>query len=102
LTEATGDKWPAAIERFLECALHRHREHRFASVGDALEAWRSLAPKGHALAAPQPIEESSFIAAPPDPPTVADEGVNQDEQPTWVGNTSAMIGFPGGPKNSDS
>src|SRR5690242_19682463 len=43
LTQATGDRWPAAIERFLECALHRHREHRFASASDALEAWRSLA-----------------------------------------------------------
>ncbi len=102
LTEATGDKWPAAIERFLECALNRLREHRFVSASDALEAWRSLAPKGHALAAPQPVEQSSFVAAPLDPPTVADEVVNQDEQPTWVGNTSAILGFPGGPKNSDS
>lgn len=104
LTEATGDKWPAAIERFLECALHRHREHRFASANDALEAWRSLAPKGHALvvAPQQPVEQSSFVAAPVDPPTVADEVVNQDEQPTWAGHTSAMLGFPGGRKNSDS
>jgi eukaryotic-like serine/threonine-protein kinase len=96
LTEATGDKWPAAIERFLECALHRHREHRFASASDALEAWRSLAPKGRTLAAPQPVDQSSYVPAPPDPPTVSDEASNQDEQATWVGNTSAMIGAPDG------
>jgi len=102
LTEATGDKWPAAIERFLECALHRQREHRFESASFALEAWRSLAPKGHTLVAPQPDEPSSFVAAPVDPPTVADDVVSQDDQPTWAGNTSAMIGFPGISRKSDT
>lgn len=99
LTEATGDKWPAAIERFLECALHRHREHRFASASDALEAWRSLAPKGRKVPAPQALEPSSFVAAPLDPPTVTEDEVNQDEQPTWAGNAPGIFGGPGGFKN---
>jgi len=100
LTEATGDKWPAAIERFLECALNRQRDLRFASARDALEAWRSLAPKGRTLSAPAAVEQSSFVAAPPDPPTVADEPGNQDDQPTWAGN-SDMFNPRGGSTNSN-
>jgi eukaryotic-like serine/threonine-protein kinase len=44
LTEATGERWPAGIERFLERALERKREHRFATAAEALAAWRSIQP----------------------------------------------------------
>ena len=42
LAEATGEKWPAGIERFLERALSRDREGRFGSASEALTAWRQL------------------------------------------------------------
>ena len=42
LAEATGEQWPAGIERFLERALARNREDRFASAAEALDGWRSI------------------------------------------------------------
>jgi len=87
LAEATGDRWPSGIERFLERALDRNRESRFGSASEALEAWRKLAPGGRAIAAPPPPEQSSLDVSLPDPPTVADDhddSVNQDDLPTWV------------------
>jgi serine/threonine-protein kinase len=44
LAEATGERWPAGIERFLERALSRKRERRFPSALEALEAWRAIQP----------------------------------------------------------
>jgi serine/threonine-protein kinase len=44
LAEATGERWPTGIERFLERALDRKRERRFASASEALTAWRSIQP----------------------------------------------------------
>jgi len=95
LTQATGDRWPAGIERFLERALDRMKENRFPTAREALDAWHTLAPGGRVLAAPAPPEVSSLIVAPPDPPTLADEleeveEVNQDDQPTWVDHPPTM------------
>ncbi|WP_438038096.1 protein kinase domain-containing protein [Sorangium sp. So ce128] len=44
LAEATGEKWPVGIERFLERALDRRREGRFGSAADALSSWRAIQP----------------------------------------------------------
>ncbi|MDC0677638.1 serine/threonine-protein kinase [Sorangium atrum] len=44
LAEATGEKWPVGIERFLERALDRRREGRFGSAGEALSSWRAIQP----------------------------------------------------------
>src|SRR6185369_2149539 len=44
LAEATGERWPAGIERFLERALERKKEKRFATAVDALTSWRSIQP----------------------------------------------------------
>ena len=44
LAEATGEHWPAGIERFLERALERKKERRFATALEALTAWRSIQP----------------------------------------------------------
>ncbi|WP_437670297.1 serine/threonine-protein kinase [Sorangium sp. So ce131] len=44
LAEATGEKWPVGIERFLERALDRRRERRFASAEEALTSWRAIQP----------------------------------------------------------
>jgi len=44
LEEATGEKWPAGVERFLEKALERKRERRFKSASEALAAWRAIQP----------------------------------------------------------
>ncbi|MCC6552852.1 MAG: serine/threonine protein kinase [Polyangiaceae bacterium] len=45
LAEATGEKWPTGIERFLERALDRKRERRFASAAEALTSWRAIQPE---------------------------------------------------------
>ena len=44
LHEATGDHWPAGLERFLERALDRKKERRFGTALEALTAWRSIQP----------------------------------------------------------
>jgi eukaryotic-like serine/threonine-protein kinase len=44
LHEATGDHWPAGLERFLERALERKKERRFGTALEALTAWRSIQP----------------------------------------------------------
>jgi eukaryotic-like serine/threonine-protein kinase len=44
LAEATGEKWPTGIERFLERALDRKRERRFSTASEALESWRAIQP----------------------------------------------------------
>jgi serine/threonine-protein kinase len=44
LEEATGEKWPAGVERFLEKALAKAREGRFATAEEALQAWRAAQP----------------------------------------------------------
>ncbi len=44
LHEATGDHWPAGLERFLERALERKKERRFGTAQEALTAWRSIQP----------------------------------------------------------
>jgi serine/threonine-protein kinase len=45
LAQATGEKWPTGVERFLERALDRKRERRFASAGEALTHWRAIQPE---------------------------------------------------------
>lgn len=52
LAEATGEQWPAGIERFLERALERRREARFGTAAEALAAWRSVQPARVAIEAP--------------------------------------------------
>src|SRR5262249_27515203 len=44
LAQATGEEWPAGIERFLERALSTKRERRFTSASEALTAWRAIQP----------------------------------------------------------
>ncbi|MGK3987066.1 protein kinase [Sorangium sp. So ce136] len=44
LAEATGEKWPVGIERFLERALDRRRERRFSTAEEALTSWRAIQP----------------------------------------------------------
>jgi serine/threonine-protein kinase len=45
LAEATGERWPSGVERFLERTLSRDREARFASAEEALAAWRAIQPE---------------------------------------------------------
>lgn len=79
LAEVTGEKWPAGIERFLERALDRRREQRFASAEEALEAWRSIQPanltRATRVQAKSKLDELSAIAAAqrPEAPTIVDE-----------------------------
>lgn len=42
LEQATGERWPAGIERFLTRTLARKREDRYSSVAEAQADWRSV------------------------------------------------------------
>ena len=64
LAEATGEKWPAGVERFLEKALARHREKRFETAAEALEAWRAIQP-GNITKVKLPPSQSSRRSPPP-------------------------------------
>lgn len=44
LSEVTGERWPAGLERFLATALQQDPEHRFRSAVEALESWREVQP----------------------------------------------------------
>ncbi|HTJ84705.1 MAG TPA: serine/threonine-protein kinase, partial [Polyangiaceae bacterium] len=80
LEEATGEKWPAGVERFLERALDRRREKRFSSAVEAREAWRAIQPanisrvlsdsQGKARAPKMPPTQPPSTRTPP-PPSVA-------------------------------
>jgi serine/threonine-protein kinase len=64
LAEATGEKWPAGVERFLEKALARHREKRFETASEALQAWRAIQP-GNITRVKLPPSHSSRRSPPP-------------------------------------
>jgi serine/threonine-protein kinase len=66
LAEATGEHWPAGVERFLERALDRRRELRFATAAEALEVWRSIQPS--AIAYVPPERAPSAMPEPPAAP----------------------------------
>ena len=73
LAEATGEHWPGGVERFLERALDRRREHRFATASEALDVWRSIQPSAIAYVPPErapsalPEDPPAAYAAPPAP-----------------------------------
>ncbi|APR76616.1 Serine/threonine protein kinase [Minicystis rosea] len=75
LAEATGEQWPAGVERFLERALERRREQRFASAAEALAAWRQVQPGRVKVPAiptepPEPLAPVAIPAPPPPPARV--------------------------------
>jgi serine/threonine-protein kinase len=67
LAEATGEQWPAGIERFLERALARNREDRFATAAEALEGWRSIHRASRPLVSAEIPKPPVPRAAPPGP-----------------------------------
>ncbi|WP_437522102.1 serine/threonine-protein kinase [Sorangium sp. So ce726] len=76
LAEATGEKWPVGIERFLERALDRRREGRFGSAAEALSSWRAIQPANITRAARR-TQRSRYPSELPDAflednPTVVD------------------------------
>ena len=74
LAEATGEKWPAGVERFLERALARRREDRFNNAAEALTSWRAIQPENitRARRTSQRARTTEPPAAPEDPATVVD------------------------------
>ncbi len=68
LAEATGERWPSGIERFLERALGRDREKRFASANEALDEWRAIQPDSITRSIPR-----ERLSIPVDAPTGAIE-----------------------------
>ncbi|MEZ4311989.1 MAG: serine/threonine-protein kinase [Polyangiaceae bacterium] len=73
LAEATGEKWPAGVERFLERALAQRREDRFATASEALTSWRAIQPE-NITRARRTSQRARITDAPPpeDPATVVD------------------------------
>ena len=72
LAEATGEQWPAGVERFLERALERRKELRFGSATEALAFWRSIQPSAVVVTTPtvvdtEPGTRPSPGTAPPAP-----------------------------------
>jgi serine/threonine-protein kinase len=82
LAEATGEKWPAGLERFLERALDRKRERRFGSAAEALTAWRSIQPE-NITRARRTGRRQAVVSEPP-PPMNEDERTLVDEPPTMT------------------
>jgi serine/threonine-protein kinase len=99
LEEATGEKWPSGVERFLERALDRRREKRYSTAVEALAAWRAIQPSNITRAKLPPTQpplkhapaqsagNMSFSATgasfPEDMPTEVD-----DSPPTMTGDES--------------
>ncbi len=42
LGQVTGQQWPSSVENFIRRALARHREERFATAQETLDAWRDI------------------------------------------------------------
>jgi serine/threonine-protein kinase len=74
LAEATGEKWPAGVERFLERALARRREDRFNNAAEALTSWRAIQPENITRARRTSARARGTEPPPPqdDPATVVD------------------------------
>jgi serine/threonine-protein kinase len=92
LAEATGEKWPAGIERFLERALERKRERRFSTASEALTAWRAIQPANITRARRTSLRSRS--QPPSDPGALApeDHPTEIDEPPTESGEATFLTG----------
>jgi len=97
LAEVTGERWPAGVERFLERALSRPREERFASASEALAAWRSIQP-AVALAA-KPGHDGGSAPKPPlkAPPSNRAPSVPKPPPSRPAKPTSGLIAAPAKP-----
>ncbi len=84
LAEATGERWPAGIERFLERALERKKEKRFTSAGEALTAWRSIQPANINRARRSRPKNISEPASDSPPPMQEDNPTDVDGPPTMT------------------
>jgi len=78
LSDVTEEKWPSGVERFLERALDRRREHRFATAQEALEEWRVIQPVNVTRAtrsqARSALDDMGSVASfPPDQATIVDD-----------------------------
>ncbi|AUX45274.1 uncharacterized protein SOCE26_067550 [Sorangium cellulosum] len=106
LAEATGEKWPVGIERFLERALDRRRERRFASAEEALTSWRAIQPANITRArrsqrgrAPVPSEiPEAFLEDNPTvvdgPPTMTENGGFADTGPSAPPSKTGVTPMP--------
>jgi serine/threonine protein kinase len=92
LEEATGEKWPGGVERFLERALARVRENRFSGALEALEAWRAIQPNHLTRHIPPPRTSSGSFNPMPAPmssrspsiPPIQDDATEVDNPPTMT------------------
>lgn len=87
LEEATGEKWPSGVERFLEKALARQRERRFSTAEEALDAWRSIQPSNITKVKLPPSRPPSRREGPQHGPSLSFSGSVagfQEDMPTEV------------------
>ncbi len=77
LEAATGEKWPAIVERFLAKALSKAPENRFASAEEALSEWQQVLARGISMTRSprQPVD--SVPPAMNEAPTLADTQVEE-------------------------
>ncbi|WP_437730741.1 protein kinase domain-containing protein [Sorangium sp. So ce1335] len=113
LAEATGEKWPVGIERFLERALDRRRERRFSSAAEALTSWRAIQPANITRAVrrsqrsrlPSELPEA-FLEDNPTvvdgPPTMTENGGFSDAAPSVPPPPSRTSGAPPPPPSRTS
>jgi len=97
LSEVTGDKWPAGLERFLAKALQRDPDRRYASAREALAEWRQVQPVAISRRSAPPVPQAP---APPayDHATATEVDPTMTEvasSPGWTFNTLADTGDQG-------
>jgi eukaryotic-like serine/threonine-protein kinase len=95
LAEATGEKWPSGIERFLERALERKRERRFGTAAEALTAWRAIQP-ANITRARRTAQRTRTPTEPPPMPIIEDHPTEVDGPPTVTHHESTWLGGPPG------
>lgn len=84
LAAVTGEKWPTGIERFLERALDRRRERRFATAAEALTSWRAIQPENITRSRRTSQKGRQAPVEAPSPPPVDDEATIVDGPPTMT------------------
>jgi serine/threonine protein kinase len=90
LSEVTGDRWPAGLERFLHCVLQRDPEQRYETAAQALNVWREIMPSAVMRRSPPPARGQGPVGYSTDtsldePPTMTEVGASPwDGAPTAI------------------
>jgi serine/threonine-protein kinase len=100
LSDVTGDRWPAGLERFLAVVLQREPEGRFATATEALDEWRRVLPIALTRrSTPPPLRARAAVPSHTDtaidgPPTMT-EATGGPQWDTASSETEVGDGFDG-------